>query len=119
MIPLSKIHEGCSVLLTNLTSEIHIDKTSVQFFIEHVDGEANKFQFRYYWPSYSDKTIFPTMTNEYDFSQSLHWGNINGAQVFEVKQRYNKPLSFWREIKFAAIRIVHLILERTEFNMKN
>lgn len=32
---------------------------------------------------------------------------------------YDQPLSFWRELKIGAIRVVHLILERLEFNFKN
>lgn len=44
---------------------------------------------------------------------------ISDWQIAETIARYDQPLNFWREIKIGAIRIVHLIFERLEFNFKN
>lgn len=108
MVPLSKSHEGCVVEAKPLRSKSPIQRRK----IVHVWEDADCFEFKYYWPHHMS---LGTVDAE-GFSDTTYRDVTSDWVVIETLTRYNKPLNFWREIKFAAIRIVHLILERAEFN---
>lgn len=107
MTKLSKTHEGCTVWVKpNSFSPVQKRK------ILKVWEDADSYEFKYgNW----DESI----ADKDGFSKSTYRDVLSHWQVTEVLARYDKPLNFWREIKIAAIRVVHLVLERLEFNMKN
>ena len=107
MTPLSKIHEGCIVEVKPKGNSV-IQKR----LIVKVWEDANSYEFKYGdWET--------CIADENGFSKGTYRDTTSEWSVSEVLARYDKPLNFWREIKFAAIRIIHLILERMEFNLKN
>lgn len=108
MTKLSKTHEGCIVELKSTICSSAAQKVKIL----RVWEDANSYEFKYgNWS--------PCIADEDGFSTNSYRGVLDQHAVTEVLARYDKPLNFWREIKIAAIRVVHLILERMEFNMKN
>lgn len=107
MIPLSKTHEGC-IVEVKPKARSAIQKR----LIVKVWEDADSYEFKY--GNWSE-----CIADENGFSKGTYRDITSEWSVSEVLTRYDKQLNFWCEIKFAAIRIVHLILERMEFNLKN
>jgi len=74
------------------------------------DADSYEFKYGNWESSIADKDGFSHSTYR---DITSHW------QIAETISRYDQPLDFWREIKIGAIRMVHLIMERLEFNLKN
>ena len=89
------------------------DKSPVQKRkIIRVWEDADSYEFRYgNWDS--------CIADENGFSHTTYRDALSSWKIVETIARYDQPLSFWRELKIGAIRVVHLILERLEFNFKN
>lgn len=107
MIPFSKSHEGC-VVWVKPNSFGAVQKRKILKIWE--DADSYEFKYGNWSECIADKD---------GFSKTVYRDVLSHWKVTEVLTRYDKPLNFWREIKFAVIRTIHLILERIEFNLKN
>lgn len=89
------------------------DKSPVQKRkIIRVWEDADSYEFRYGdWE--------PIICGPDGFSDRTYRDISSSWKTVETIARYDQPLSFWRELKIGAIRVVHSILERFEFNFKN
>ena len=74
--------------------------------------DADSFEFKYgNWDS--------SIADKDGFSYSTYRDTLSQWKIAETIARYDKPLNFWREIKTALIRGIHLLMERMEFNLKS
>lgn len=74
--------------------------------------DADSFEFKYgNWDS--------PVADKDGFSYSTYRDVTSRWQIAETIARYDQPLNFCREIKIAAIRVIHLFMERMAFNLKN
>jgi len=89
------------------------DKSAVQKRkIIRVWEDADSYEFKYgNWE--------PAICGPDGFSDTTYHSPLSDWQIAETIARYDQPLSFWRELKIASVRLVHLIMERLEFNFKN
>ncbi len=81
--------------------------------------DADSYEFKYCWDHYLGNDGLKFMIDNDGFSRQSYQDVASNWKIAETIARYDQPLSFWRELKIVAIRVVHLILERLEFNFKN
>ncbi len=105
---ITKTDEGTIVWAKPINDRSPVQKRK----IIRVWEDADSYEFRYgNWE--------PAICDPDGFSNTVHRSVLSEWKIAETIARYDKPLSFWRELKIGAIRVVHLILERLEFNFKN
>lgn len=109
MRTITKTDEGTIVWMKpNSESESPVQKRKILRIWE----DADSFEFKYgNWNA--------PIADEEGFSFSTYRDCLSGWKIAETISRYDQPLNFWREIKTALIRGIHLLMERMEFSLKN
>lgn len=107
---ITKTDEGTVVWVKTVNP---YDKSAVQKRkIVRVWEDADSYEFKYGdWE--------PPICDSEGFSNTTYRALLSDFQIAETIARYNQPLDFWRELKISLIRVVHLVMERLEFNFKN
>ena len=81
--------------------------------------DADSYEYKSDRRHYLNNGKYSFMHDGEGWSEEVFQDVTSRWKIAETVSRYNQPLSFWREIKLAAIRGIHLLLERMEFNLKD
>ena len=81
--------------------------------------DADSYQYKSDSRHYLNNSKYSFMHDGEGWSEEVFQDVTSRWKIAETVSRYNQPLSFWREIKLAAIRGIHLFMERMEFNFKD
>jgi len=112
---ITKADEGTVVWMkpSNPNSSVMLRK------IVRVWEDADSYQYKSDRKQYIGDNKSSFMHDGEGWSKEVFEDTISRWQIAETIARYDQPLNFWREIKIAVIRLVHLTMERFEFNLKN